>query len=71
MRYRRWTPDEIERLKTMVAAGTSANRVAVALKRPLQSVVQRARSLGVSLPTIPEERRRVKNLLRQDDPRHR
>jgi hypothetical protein len=68
MRYRRWAPEEIEQLKTMIAAQASANRIAVALKRPVKSVFQRARSLGMSLPTITEERRRVRNMLKQDDP---
>jgi hypothetical protein len=71
MHYRRWTPEEIERLKAMIAARASANRIAVALRRPVNSVLERARILGMSLPTITEERRRVRNLLKQDNSRHR
>ena len=71
MRHRRWTPEEIEKLKAMIAARASANRIAVALKRPLNVIRDRARDLGVRLPTMTEERKRVRMLLNQNDPRHR
>ncbi|GIQ75359.1 hypothetical protein BraRD5C2_38000 [Bradyrhizobium sp. RD5-C2] len=63
MRYRKWTDEEIERLKAMIAAGASATRIAVALRRPIESVYDRARRLGLRLPTRTEERRRARNLL--------
>lgn len=45
-----WTEEECELIKAMVAAGTSAARVAVALKRRLISVKSKARDLGCPFP---------------------
>lgn len=45
-----WTSDEIELLKKMVAAGASAMRVSIALKRPTSAVKDRARDEGVPFP---------------------
>lgn len=45
-----WTPEEIEQLKKMVAAGASAVRVSLALKRPTSSVKNRARDEGMPFP---------------------
>jgi hypothetical protein len=45
-----WTPEEIEKLKKMAAAGVSAVRVSLALKRPLSAVKDRAREQGVPFP---------------------
>jgi len=63
MRYRRWTDEEIERLKAMIAARASANRIAVALRRPIASIYDGAERLGLHLPTRTDERRRARNLL--------
>jgi hypothetical protein len=45
-----WTPEEIEKLKNMAAAGASAVRVSLALKRPINAVKDRARDEGVPFP---------------------
>lgn len=41
MAKRVWTPEEIEKLKKMAAAGVSAVRVSLALKLPLNARIGR------------------------------
>ncbi len=55
----------------MIVSRASANRIAVALKRPINSVFERARAVGMPLPTKTEERRRVRISLNQSGPRNR
>ena len=42
-----WTEEDQARIKLMMAAGASARRIAVALKRPSDTVKQRAKDLGL------------------------
>jgi hypothetical protein len=54
----RWTPEENERLKAMVAEGKSATRAAAAFNRSIISVRIQARKLGTFFPSIREGRKR-------------
>ena len=49
---RRWTADEIEKLRTLMEKGVSAARCAAALKRSEQSVKKAARLLGGDLAGV-------------------
>lgn len=49
---RRWTNEDIAKLKLMAAAGHSATRCAAALKRKVGSVKKQARLLGCELPGV-------------------
>jgi hypothetical protein len=62
-RKRPWTPEENERLKTMVENGLSALRAAAALKCSMDSVRLQARKLGTPFPTVRQVRRKF-----ADDP---
>lgn len=42
-----WTEEDQARLKLTLAAGASARRIAVALKRPSDDIKQRAKNLGL------------------------
>lgn len=46
-RKRAWTADEFEKLRSMIEAGASAIRISVALRRPVESVKDRAREMGI------------------------
>ena len=48
--FQRWTDDEIERLRLLAAKQASAAAIAVALRRPVQSVRDKARLEGIVLP---------------------
>lgn len=41
-----WTEEDQAKLATMLDAGASTQRISIALKRPLDSIKQRARALG-------------------------
>lgn len=53
---RRWTDDDIAKLKVMAAAGSSAMKIAAALRRKVTSVKKHARDLGIELPGMREVR---------------
>ena len=53
-----WTPERIENLRGLIQQGLSVSRISVVLKRPSQSIRNKARELGMPLPTIQEIRRR-------------
>lgn len=62
IRYRVWSEADQEKLKTMAQAGASAQRISVALKRPLSSVKHRARDMGIPFPhdiDLAKQRRRI------------
>lgn len=54
-----WTQEQDEKLRALIASGTSALRAAAALKRGTSSVRIRARKLGVPFPTVREVRRKI------------
>jgi hypothetical protein len=47
-----WTESDIDRLKTLLANGSSAVRAAAALKRTVNSVKVQARKLGMPFPSV-------------------
>jgi hypothetical protein len=49
-RYRPWTEEEHERIRSMVAAGASVLRVAAAVGRPMITTREKARALGCPFP---------------------
>jgi hypothetical protein len=53
---RRWTDDDLDKLRTLVASGASALRASAALKRRKSIVRIKARELGVPFPTDAEMR---------------
>jgi hypothetical protein len=53
---RRWTDDDISKLKSLAAAGSSAMKIAAALRRRVGSVKKHARELGIELPGMREVR---------------
>jgi hypothetical protein len=53
-----WTADEDEKIRSLVAKGTSAFRASASLKRSRAAVLGRARILGCPFPTIKEERKK-------------
>jgi hypothetical protein len=57
-----WTDTDVERLKALVAAGVSANRAAVILKRRTLAVQNKARSLGTPFPSVLAARKRLREL---------
>lgn len=57
-----WTDEDQAKLATMLDAGASAQRISVALRRPLDSIKQRARALGKPFPherDLARERKKV------------
>ena len=56
VRTRAWTEEEIDKLKTLVASGASALRVAAVLNRAVASVKHKARNLNVPFPAEQELR---------------
>jgi hypothetical protein len=57
-KYRRWSDDDIARLKRLQASGASPARASVALNRNRVNVMERARALGVPFMTMRERRKR-------------
>ena len=53
---RPWTPDQVERLKVLIAGHASPLRAAAALNRSIISVQAKAREIGTPFP----HKRRVK-----------
>jgi hypothetical protein len=60
LRYRVWTVDEQARLTSMIEQGVSAQRAAVALKRPLDSIKKRAKDLGKPFEKEADIKKRIK-----------
>lgn len=56
-----WTNEENERLKALVAEGTSITKAAAALKRTMVSVRNQARKLGTPFPHIKDYRKKFKD----------
>jgi hypothetical protein len=52
-----WTEEEIERLKLLQRQGMSPGRIAVALKRPVKSVMKKALAVGTPFPSRRQMRR--------------
>jgi GcrA cell cycle regulator len=57
----RWTPEEDERLKVLVAQGASTVRAAAALKRRQSVVRERANKLDCPFPTMRDARKKWAN----------
>ncbi|MDP1585487.1 MAG: hypothetical protein Q8M18_18875 [Bradyrhizobium sp.] len=53
-----WTPEDNERLKTMVENGLSVLRAAASLKCSMDAARTQARKLGAPFPTVREARRK-------------
>jgi GcrA cell cycle regulator len=53
---RRWTNEDLLKLKAMAAAGASAMKIAAALRRKVSSVKKYARDLGIELPGMRDVR---------------
>lgn len=51
MLSRRWTDDDLDKLRALVASGASAFRASAALKRSKPIIRLKARELGVPFPT--------------------
>jgi ribosome modulation factor len=56
-----WTPEEDERIRSLVAKGASALRASLALKRNKASVTGRAHKLGCPFQTISAARKKWAN----------
>lgn len=56
MLSRRWTGDDLDKLRTLVASGASPLRASAALKRSKSIVRLKARELGAPLQTEAEMR---------------
>jgi gamma-glutamyltranspeptidase len=54
---RKWTPAHIGRLMLLVDSGSSAASAAIALKRSISVVQNKARSLGKPFPIVASGRR--------------
>lgn len=57
---RKWSAEELAKLKTMAESGASAVKVAVALRRNVNSVKKQARIMGVHLPGVREIRQNLR-----------
>jgi hypothetical protein len=57
-KYRPWSDDDIAQLKRLQASGASPVRAAIALKRSIQYVKEKARALGLPFITMRERRKR-------------
>lgn len=55
-----WTPSQIARLKELADAGASAVRIAGALNRPINGIMDRARKLGIEIRSIKQIRAKVR-----------
>jgi hypothetical protein len=62
-----WTPEEVERMLSLQKRGASPGRVAVALKRPVKSVLRKALMLGSPFPSRRQVRRGL--ILKEDEAR--
>lgn len=58
----RWTPEQIEKLKALVASGASATRAAAALNRKVLAVKKKANDLGTPFPTVREARAKLREV---------
>ena len=56
----KWTAEENERLKALVAKNVSAMKAAAALKRTTISVRNQARKLGTPFPHMKEYRKKLR-----------
>lgn len=54
-----WTPEEDERLRSLVQKGASPLRAAAVLKRRRAAVIARGRKLGCPFPTATAVRKRM------------
>jgi hypothetical protein len=54
-----WTEEDNQRLKRLAAEGASAFRMAAALKRKVSVVRRHARKIGLTLPSIRENRKKL------------
>jgi GcrA cell cycle regulator len=54
----RWTNEDIERLKAMIASGASVVRVAAAFDRTIPIIRSQARKLGMPFPSIHAARKK-------------
>ncbi|MDB5505254.1 MAG: hypothetical protein JWR89_5156 [Tardiphaga sp.] len=63
----RWTPEEIEKLKALVAQGASAARAAAATKRKIMAVQVKARELGTPFSPIRTERKKRQEPLAKNE----
>jgi GcrA cell cycle regulator len=61
----RWTDEEDERLRALVAQGASVIRAAAALKRTILSVRDHARKIGCPFPTLRVARQKRADPARQ------
>lgn len=64
-KYRIWTDDDQAKPKAMIEQGASALRISVAPNRPLTTVKQRARDMGVPFRTELDLKRERKKILGQ------
>ncbi len=55
-----WTPAQIARLKELADAGASPIRIAAALNRPINGIMDRARKLGIEIRSIKQMRAKVR-----------
>ncbi len=60
-----WTPEEEARLKELAAKGYSTFRLAAALNRSFGAIRTKAAHLGVRLPTLKENRDRMRDAERR------
>lgn len=67
-----WTESDAERLRALIASGSSALRASVALKRSLSVIKMKARELGVPFPSEAELRAKRRRIFQNstDAPRH-
>jgi hypothetical protein len=67
-----WTESDAERLRALIASGSSALRASVALKRSLSVIKLKARELGVPFPSEAELRAKRRRIFQNstDGPRH-
>ena len=63
-----WSPEDIEKLKALIANGASATRAAAALKRKIVAVQVKARALGTPFPTVRTERKKWQEPLKRNEP---
>jgi hypothetical protein len=70
---RPWSEEDTELLKKLHAAGASALRASVALKRNKSRIMEKARKLGVPFPSLRERKKqqveRERVMLAENNPR--
>lgn len=64
---RPWSDADVERLRVMAAAGASPIKCAAALRRNVQAIRRQAGRLGIRLPTLREQRKRLRDAEAQAD----